>query len=53
MSVDLLTELASLRQCILTSKDDLKRYRDAHSDECLATIFAGRLAVIYYLCGVG
>jgi len=38
MSVDLLTELASLRQCILTSKDDLKRYRDAHSDECLATV---------------
>jgi len=38
MSVDLLAELASLRQCILTSKDDLNRYRDSHTDACLATV---------------
>jgi hypothetical protein len=38
MSVDLLSELASLRQCILTSKDDLNRYRDSHTDACLATV---------------
>ena len=38
MSVDLLVELASLRQCILTSKDDLNRYRDSHTDACLATV---------------
>ena len=41
MFVDLLAEfeLASLiRQCILTSKDDLNRYRDSHTDTCLATV---------------
>ena len=38
MSVDLLAELASLRQCILTSKDDLNRYRGSHTDACLATV---------------
>ena len=38
MSVDLLAELASLRQCILTSKDDLNHYRDSHTDACLATV---------------
>lgn len=38
MSVDLLAELATLRQCILISKDDLNRYRDSHTDACLATV---------------
>ena len=38
MSVDLLSELASLRQLILISKDDLNRYRAAHSDDSLATV---------------
>ena len=37
MSVDLIIELASLRQHILTSNDDLNRYRDVHAGACLAT----------------
>ena len=38
MSLDLHTELAALRQLVLSSKDDLSRYRGAHSDACFATV---------------
>lgn len=38
MSVDLNVELAALRQLVLDTKDDLGRYRDAHSDNCFATV---------------
>ena len=37
MSLDLHAELAALRQLILSSKDDLSRYRGARSDACFAT----------------
>jgi hypothetical protein len=37
MSVDLNAELAALRQLVLNSKDDLTRYRAAHSNDCFST----------------
>ena len=37
MSLDLHAELAALRQLVLSSKDDLSHYRNAHSDACFAT----------------
>ena len=38
MSVDLNAELAALRHLVLNSKDDLARYRAAHSDDCFSTV---------------
>ena len=38
MSVDLNAELAALRQLVLNSKDDLTRYRAAHSNDCFSTV---------------
>jgi hypothetical protein len=38
MSVDLNAELAALRQLVLNSKDDLMRYRAAHSNDCFSTV---------------
>ena len=37
MSVDLNVELVALRQLVLNSKDDLARYRAAHSGDCFST----------------
>ena len=40
MSVDLNAELAALRHLVLNSKDDLARYRAAHSDDCFSTFIS-------------
>ena len=38
MSIDLNAELAALRHLVLNSKDDLARYRAAHSDDCVSAV---------------
>ena len=46
MSVDLNAELAALRHLALNSKDDLARYRAAHSDDCFSTVM-GPVAISF------